>query len=83
MHGLGTNVTICNYPAYALRRRSCNGMFSGAVYILILIVMSFALASYMEVSFIVNLIIDWLTDWLIDEVRSFDMNQVQTYIDRI
>ena len=35
--------------------RSCNGMFSDAVYILILIVMSLApLASYMEASFIVN-----------------------------
>ena len=34
MHGLKTNE-----PAYALRQRLCNGMFSGAVYILILIVM--------------------------------------------
>ena len=47
MHGLRTDVTICNLAAYALRWRACNGMFAGAVYILILTVMSFALASYM------------------------------------
>ena len=33
---------------------TCNGMFSDAVYILILIAMSFALVSYVEASFIVN-----------------------------
>ena len=27
MHGLGTDVTICDLLAYALRRRSCKGMF--------------------------------------------------------